>query len=173
MPDSKSSLSPPLPPYLENFINKYQISTCSRTPINIPALSSELVSHPDCHFVNTLLDNLNNGCNINYTRSQFNHCSRNLHSAYQHPLFWMPPLLRNASLADFWGHLTSPRFPRFAPQALDWCPSMMAAGEPYATCQLLTAQASITTLTLNYSPLPTVQWMTLMLLLIPWEPVHS
>ena len=61
-----------------------------------------------------------------------------------------------------WTHL-----PHFTPQALDWCPSMMAAGEPYATCQLLTAPASITLLILNYSLLPNVQWMTHMLLLIP------
>ena len=170
MPDSKS---PPLPSCLKNFINKYQISTCSRTPINIPALSSELVSHPDRHFVNTLLDNLTEGCNIGYTGPQL---TTVVETSTQHtstPLSWMPPLLRNASLADFWGHLTSPHFPHFAPQALDWCPSMMVSGEPYVTCQLLTTPASITTLILNYSPLPTVQWMMLMLLLIPWEPVHS
>ena len=94
MPDSKS---PPLPPCLENFINKYQISTCSRTPINILALSSELVSHPNCHFVNTLLDNLTEGCNIGYTRPQFNHCSRTFTQHTSTLLSWMPPLLRNAS----------------------------------------------------------------------------
>ena len=77
--------------------------------------------------------------------------------------------------SDFWGHFTSPHLPYFTPQALDLCPSMimMVAGEPYATYQLLTAPALITTLILNYSPLPTVQWMKLMLSLIPWEPVHS
>ena len=44
VPESQSSLSPLLPSCLENVINKYQISTYSRTPINLPALNSELVS---------------------------------------------------------------------------------------------------------------------------------
>ena len=47
----------------------------------------------------------------------------------------MPPLLRNASLANFWGHLTSSHFPYFTPQSLDWYPSMMVAGVPYV-CHL-------------------------------------
>ena len=136
-------------------------------------LSSELVSHSDRHIVNTLLDNLTEGSNIGYTVPQFNHCSRNLHSAYQHPTILDATIAEECKLGRFWGHLKSPHFPHFVPQPLDWCSSMMAAGESYATCQLLTAPASITTLILNYSPLPTVQWMTLTLLLIPWEQVHS
>jgi len=34
----------------------------SRTSINIFALSSELLSHPDHHFVDTLIGNLITGC---------------------------------------------------------------------------------------------------------------
>ena len=84
----------------------------------------------------------------------------------------MPPLLKSASLADFWGHLTSPHFPHFAPRALDWCLSMMAAGKPYVTCQLLMVLVSIATLIRNHSPLPTVQWMMLLQSSIPWELAH-
>ena len=72
-------------PWLKDFITQHLISIHSRTSINIPALNSELVLHPDGHFVNTLIDNLINGCDIGYTGPQFNHRSRNLHSAYQHP----------------------------------------------------------------------------------------
>lgn len=43
----------------------------------------------------------------------------------------MLPLQKNATWADFWGHLTSAL--HSTPQALDWCPSMMVADEPYAT----------------------------------------
>ena len=57
----------------------------------------------------------------------------------------MLPLPKNASLADFWGCLKSPHFPHFAPRALDWCPSMIVAGEP--------------ALIRNHSPLPTFQWV--------------
>ena len=135
----------------------------------VPVVSSELVSHPDRHFVDALLNNLTNGCNIGYTGPQFNHSSQNLHSAYQHLTILDATIAEECKLGRFWGHLTSPHFPHFAPQALDWCPSMMETGEPYVTCQLLMVVISIATLIWNHSPLPTVQWMMLMQLSIPWE----
>ena len=119
MPDSKS---PPLPSCLKNFINKYQISTCSRTPINIPALSSELVSHPDRHFVNTLLDNLTEGCNIGYTGPQFNYCSRNLHSAYQHPAILDATIAEECKLGRFLGPFDKPPLPSFRSSGLGLVP---------------------------------------------------
>jgi len=70
---------------LESFINQQNLCTHSRTPINISALNSELFSHPDRHFVNTLIGNLINGCDIGYTGPQFTHHSNNIHSAYQQP----------------------------------------------------------------------------------------
>ena len=118
-PDSKS---PPLLPCLKNFINKYQISTCSRKPINIPALSSELVSHPDRHFVNTLLDNLTEGCNIGYTGPQFNHCSRNLHSAYQHPTILDATIAEECKLGRFLGPFDKPPLPSFCSSGLGLVP---------------------------------------------------
>ena len=113
MPESQSSIIPPLPPCLENFISKYQISTHSRTSINIPVLNLELVSHPDCHFVDALLNNLTNVCNIGYTRPQFNHSSQNLHSAYQHPAILDTTSAEECKLGRFLGPFDKPPFPSF------------------------------------------------------------
>ena len=114
--------SPHSPAFLVNFINNYQISTCSRTPINIPALSSELVSHPDHHFVNALLDNLNEGCNLGYTRPQFNHCSRNLNSAYQHPAILDATIAEECKLGRFLGPFDKPPLSSFRSSGLGLVP---------------------------------------------------
>jgi len=71
----------------------------SRTPINISGLISELFSHPDRHFVDTLIGNLINGCNIGYTGP---HSSPTITTTLTQltssvPL-WTPTLQKNARL---------------------------------------------------------------------------
>ena len=122
MPESQSSIIPPLPSCLKNFISKYQLSTHSQTPINIPVLNLELVSHPDCHFVDALLNNLTNGCNIGCTRPQFNHSSQNLHSAYQHPAILDATIAEECKLGRFLGPLDKPPLPSFRSSGLGLVP---------------------------------------------------
>ena len=118
---TQSSSSPPFP-RLENFVCKYHNSTHTRIPVNIPALNSEIVSHPDCHFVNTLIDNLINGYNIGYTGPQFNHCSRNLHSAYQHPTTLDAATAEECRLSRFLGPIDQPPLPTFRSSGLGLVP---------------------------------------------------
>ena len=53
------------------------------TPIRSFLLERKLSSHPDKVFVRQLIDDLQHGCSISYTGSQFAHQANNLLSAYQ------------------------------------------------------------------------------------------
>ena len=119
---TQSSSLPPFSPCLKNFIHKYHISTHTRTPVNVPALNSELISYPDRHFVNTLIDNLINGCNIGYTGPQFNHCSRNLHSAYQNPTTLDAVIAEERKLGRFLGPFNQPPLLSFRSSGLGLVP---------------------------------------------------
>ena len=119
---TQSSSLPPFSPCLKNFIHKYHISTHTRTPVNVPALNSELISYPDRHFVNTLIDKLINGCNIGYTGPQFNHCSRNLHSAYQNPTTLDAVIAEERKLGRFLGPFNQPPLLSFRSSGLGLVP---------------------------------------------------
>lgn len=74
------------------------------------ALNSELVLCPDCHFVNTPIDNLINGCDIGFTGPQFNYCSRKLHSVWEQLTTLDATIAGECKLGRFWGHSSSPHF---------------------------------------------------------------
>ena len=151
MPDSKSSLSPSLPPAWK--ISLISVSTCSRPPINIPALSSEQVSHPNRHFVTTLLDNLTEGCNIGYTGPQFNHCSRNFHSAYQYPAILDATIAEESKLGRFLGPFDKPPLSSFRSSALGLVPKHDGGWQ--TICHLSTFHGSSINNHID-PPLPTV-----------------
>ena len=90
--------------------------------MNIPALNSELVSHPDRYFVNTLINSLTNGCNKSYSGPQFNHCTRDLHSAYQHPTTLDATITEECKLGRFLGPFDRPPLPSFHSSGLGLVP---------------------------------------------------
>jgi len=53
-------------------------------PINVDKLALELLNHPNCEFVTTLVDALRCGIHIGYTGPQKPWVSCNLISAFQH-----------------------------------------------------------------------------------------
>ena len=55
------------------------------TPLRPFILEWELHSHPDKAFVELLLSDIRQGCDIGYTRPQFTYTAHNLQSAFAHP----------------------------------------------------------------------------------------
>jgi len=115
---------------LDGFINQQNICTHSRTSINISALNSELFSHLDCHFVNTLIGNLINGCDIGYTGPQFTH-HNNLYSAYQQPTILDTTIAEECKAEQVLGPFEEPPLSSFHSSGLGLVPKHDGAGKPY------------------------------------------
>ena len=69
-----------LPWQLRHLIRAYHLNSKPRTPLNLHVLQKELMLHP---VLCTLIHNLEHGCDIGYTGSQFTHSSSNLPSSFQ------------------------------------------------------------------------------------------
>lgn len=109
------------PPWLHDFINQHNLAH-SQTPLNIPVLSLELLHHPDRSFVDVLIGNLTNGCDIGYTGPQFPHCSKNLHSAYQHPEILDSTIAKECKEGRVLGPFAAPPLPCFRVSGLGLVP---------------------------------------------------
>ena len=102
----------PLSQCLEASTYQHNLPIYSRTPLNICALNSELISHPDHTFVHNLIVNLINGCDIGYIGPLLAYCSNNLYSAFQQRTI---PDATIAEKCGFWGHLITLYSPASVP----------------------------------------------------------
>ena len=100
-----------LPQHLQQFITAHKSTLHPRTPINVHNLHQELSSHPDQVFVTQLIHNLQYGCAIGYSGSQFSHCSTNLPSAFQQPSVLDTSLASECSAGRILGPFQSPPLP--------------------------------------------------------------
>ena len=100
-----------LPQHLQQFITAHKSTLHPRTPINVHHLHQELSSHPDQAFVKQLIHNLQYGCAIGYSGSQFSHCSTNLPSAFQQPSVLDTSLASECSAGRILGPFQSPPLP--------------------------------------------------------------
>ena len=93
-----------------------------RTPINIHNLHRELLSHPNQTYVQTLIYNLQHGCDIGYTGPHFTHFSNNLASASQQPDKLDANIATECQAGRIWGPFRTPPLPNFRCSGLGLVP---------------------------------------------------
>ena len=111
-----------LPQHLQQFITAHKSTLHPRTPINVHHLHQELSSHPDQVFVKQLIHDLQYGCAIGYSGSQFSHCSTNLPSAFQQPSVLDTSLASECSAGRILGPFQSPPLPNLRCSGLGMIP---------------------------------------------------
>ena len=108
------------PQQFQNLIAIHQLDTKPCTPMRSHTLLTELTSHPDRSFMHQLICNLQYGCDIGYTGSQFPHCSNNLPSSFQHPSTLDANITAECDTGRILGPFKNPPLPtwiRSGPQA--------------------------------------------------------
>ena len=100
-----------LPSIYSNLSQQHKSTLHPCTPINVHHLHQELSSHPDQVFVKQLIHDLQYGCAIGYSGSQFSHCSTNLPSAFQQPSVLDTSLASECSAGRILGPFQSPPLP--------------------------------------------------------------
>ena len=92
------------------------------TPLRPLILEWELTNHPDKAFVELLLSDIRQSCNISYTGPQFAHTTSNLQSALSHPSLLDDALEVECSANCILGSFDSPPLPNFCCSGLDIIP---------------------------------------------------
>ena len=92
------------------------------SPLQPLILECELSNHPDRAFVELLLSDIRQGCDIGYTGPQFAHTARNLQSAFAHPSILDDALANECANNRILGPFDSPPLPNLRCSGLGLVP---------------------------------------------------
>ena len=83
------------------------------TPLRLLTLERELCNHPDKAFVQLLMSDIRQGCNIGYIGPQFAYTARNLQSAFVNPSILDDALHSECNQTRILGPFNAPPLPNF------------------------------------------------------------
>ena len=144
------------------------------TPIDVDVLEHELSSHPDCNFVNCLLNSLRFGTRIAYTGPHLPQVSRNLISASQHPEVVSRNIDKEVTLGWVAGPFSSPPLPLLQCHPIGVVPkNTPLSGVQFTIYHTLKGLALMISFPKTRTPFNTFGWTMPLASLNPWAQVPS